>query len=176
MEYELWKPTHPYFAIQLALLLPPAGTNTCISLPVVVVTVANALPSWCQGMISACEERATSFANSTEGTKSQCRAYCNVLQIENCNGGSSTVLRAARACTAGAERDQKEAARQDAIRKQAENEHQQAENARRERENYVPPGWAACSCPADHMYEVASGRAKLVNGVLYHGRDVGSCD
>jgi hypothetical protein len=65
------------------------------------------VPSFCQGMIRACEERAASLANLTSATQSQCRAYCQILQIENCNP-SSTVQQAAQACNAGAERDQRE--------------------------------------------------------------------
>jgi hypothetical protein len=81
---------------------------------------ANALPPWCQGMIDACEHRAASLANATQGTQSQCRAYCQILKIENCNGGSSTVREAAQTCTAGAERDQKtEAERERATKERA---------------------------------------------------------
>ncbi len=134
------------------------------------------VPSFCQGMIRTCEERAASLANLSGGTQSQCRAYCQTLQIENCNP-SSTVQQAAQACTAGAERDQKEAARQEKLRRQAEAERRQAEAARRERENYIPAGWIRCPCPnpEDDMYLIPLGRAKLVNGVLYHPRDVGPC-
>jgi hypothetical protein len=84
---------------------------------------AKSVPSWCQGMISACEQRASSIANASQGTQSQCNAYCQILRIENCNGASTTVQQAAQACTAGAQRDQR-----------AETERAQAAKERKERE------------------------------------------
>lgn len=123
------------------------------------------LPQFCEGMIQMCQERVASV--TTDQTRSQCKAYCTNLQIENCNP-SSEIQDGARACNAGIESDQKEAARQ-------KREQEAAAAAQRARDNYIPPGWASCSCPADHMHLIGQGRAKLVNGVLYHPRDVGPC-
>ena len=130
---------------------------------------ADQLPSWCQGMIRACEQRAASLANSSSETESQCKAYCQNLEIEKCNA-SSTVQQAAQACTAAAERDQRAAAR----RAQAAAEARRAQAAREEAEQ-IPPGWIRCPCPDQDMFLVAQGRAKLIRGVLYHPRDVGPC-
>jgi len=120
---------------------------------------ATTVPSWCRGMVSACEQRAASLANSTQATQNQCKTYCQILNIENCNGGSPTVQHAAQACTADAERDQKEAAdrAREAARRRAEQERINAE-ARR-----IPVGWMRCSCPGAH-----GGLGKWVDCVLYH--------
>jgi hypothetical protein len=129
---------------------------------------ANSVPSWCQGMISSCQQRASSLANATAGTQSQCNAYCQILQVEDCNGASSTVQQAAQACNSGAQRDQKEAMEEDKRRREAK-------RRREEEANRIPSGWVKCPCPADDMYLIAQGRAKLINGVLYHPQDVGPC-
>ena len=80
---------------------------------------AKSTPSWCQSMINGCEQRVSSLANATRATQSQCKAYCQILQVEDCNGASSTVQEAAQACTAGSERDQRTAA-ESARNRQAE--------------------------------------------------------
>jgi hypothetical protein len=67
------------------------------------------VPSFCEGMIHACEERAASLPNLTDATRSQCDAYCRNLRIENC-APSITLQEGAQACNTGAERDQREAA------------------------------------------------------------------
>jgi hypothetical protein len=67
------------------------------------------VPSWCQGLIGSCQQRAASLSNASSGTQSQCNAYCQTLRIENCNGDSPTVQGAAQACNSGAQRDQREA-------------------------------------------------------------------
>jgi hypothetical protein len=77
---------------------------------------AKSLPSWCPGMVSACRERAASLANASSATQSQCSAYCQILQIEDCNGTSPTVNQAAQACNSGAQRDQRQAGEEDTRR------------------------------------------------------------
>jgi hypothetical protein len=129
---------------------------------------AKALPSWCEGLISSCQQRAASLSNASSGTQSQCNAYCQTLMIENCNGSSSTVQGAAQACNSGAQRDQRQAMEEDKRRRETE-------RRREEEANRIPSGWVKCPCPADDMYLIAQGRAKLINGVLYHPRDVGPC-
>ncbi|WP_156163064.1 hypothetical protein [Bradyrhizobium sp. LTSP857] len=129
---------------------------------------ANSIPSWCDGMVNSCQQRAASLDNASQATQSQCKAYCQNLKIENCNGSSPTIQQAAQACNAGAQRDRREAIEEDQRRREAQRREEEA--------NRIPAGWDRCSCPSDHAYLVGSGRAKRVNGILYHPRNVGSCD
>jgi hypothetical protein len=130
------------------------------------------LPSWCQATVNSCEQRATSLSNASSETQSQCKAYCRTLQIEDCNGASSTIQQAAQACNAGAQNDQRQAMQDDKRRREEERRRREKEE---EEANRIPAGWVRCPCPADDMYLLNSGRAKLINGVLYHPRDVGPC-
>jgi hypothetical protein len=82
--------------------------------------LTNAPSSSCQNAIAACEQRASSLRHSKSETQSQCRAYCQLLQIENCNPSSTNIQQAAQACTAGAERDKKAAAERVRAEKAAE--------------------------------------------------------
>jgi hypothetical protein len=58
------------------------------------------------------------------------------------------------------------------LRRQRE---RQEQIAREEEANRIPFGWVQCPCPADDMFLIAQGRAKLIHGILYHPRDVGPC-
>jgi hypothetical protein len=127
-----------------------------------VKEAAKALPSWCEGMIGSCEQRAASLAGTTQGTQSQCRSYCQILKIENCNGASSTVQQAAQACNAGAQRDLRQAMEEDRRRREA--------RRREEEANFIPPGWIECKCPETHSFA-----GKVVRGIRYHPPNVGSC-
>jgi hypothetical protein len=61
------------------------------------------LASWCEGMVQACYRRAASFDNADKQTHDLCNAYCQTLQIEDCNPSSATVRGAADACAAKSE-------------------------------------------------------------------------
>lgn len=63
----------------------------------------------CQQAVAACEQRNSGLSNVSSSTQSECAAYCRNMQIENCNPNSPTLQQGAQACTAGAERDRKEA-------------------------------------------------------------------
>jgi hypothetical protein len=135
---------------------------------------ANPLQAWCDGMVRACKELGASVANASQATQSRCSVYCRTLQLSNCDGSNQEVQQEARDCTSGLQRDQ----RAEVERQREAREEKAKEEARRRREeeaNFIPPGWIRCPCPEEDMYLVASGRAKLVNGVLYHPRDVGPC-
>ena len=120
------------------------------------------VPSWCQGMINSCQQRAGSLANASPETQSQCNAYCQTLRFENCNGASATVQGAAQMCNAGAQRDQRQAMEDDKRRKE--------EQRRREEEERVPPGWSECQCPSAHSFA-----GRVIRGVRYHPPNVGDC-
>jgi hypothetical protein len=70
----------------------------------------NQASSDCEKAIRACQQRAISLSDLRSTTRSQCKAYCQLLQIESCNPRSTTIAQAAGSCQAGAEHDQKDAA------------------------------------------------------------------
>jgi hypothetical protein len=95
----------------------------------------------------------------SSATQKKCLDCCDAIDNSK---DESKISQACALCVGAYEDEDKKAEAAELQKKQQES-------------NFIPPGWRRCSCPGDHMYLVQSGRAKLVNGVLYHG-DVGPCE
>jgi hypothetical protein len=85
------------------------------------------LAPWCQSLVSTCQRWTASLQNADQATTQQCTAYCQILQIEDCNGASSTVQGSARMCAEQAQRSRRQAVdyrkrREEEVRKKEEDE------------------------------------------------------
>jgi hypothetical protein len=71
---------------------------------------ATTLSHGCQYAVTQCEQRVEALSGLQPETRSQCRASCQLMQIESCNPSSPTVQQASNICTDGAVRDTEAAA------------------------------------------------------------------